>query len=103
MQRVTLIAALAALGFVASVNAANDSLERRVTQSDGWVAYNVPIIDAVDGPCCYNVRAGNATTKGCELDKRRWNVSNDSHDSPAARDNMLSVYVKVEHGRVERV
>ena len=103
MQRVTLIAALAALGFVANANAANDSLESRVTERDGWVAYNVPMIAGVDGPCCYNVRAGTATRKGCELDKRSWNVTNDSDDSPAARDGMLSVYLKIEHGRVERV
>ena len=45
MQRLTLIAALAALGFASSANAANDNLEGRVTAKDGWVAYRVPQID----------------------------------------------------------
>jgi len=103
MQRVTWIAVLAALGVVTNANAANDSLERRVTARDGWVAYSVPMVAGVDGPCCFNVRKGAATKKGCDLDKRNWNVTDDSEDSPATRDGMLSVYLKVEHGRVEHV
>jgi hypothetical protein len=103
MQRVTWIAAFAALGFMTNVTAASDSLESRVTARDGWVAYSVPMIAGVDGPCCYNVRGGTATTKGCELDKRNWNVTNDDDGSPVASQGMLSVYLKVERGRVERV
>jgi hypothetical protein len=103
MQRVTWIAALAALGFVANANAANDKLESLVTARDGWVAYDVPMIAGVDGPCCYNVRSGAATKKGCDLDKRNWNVSNNDGSPDIARDGMLAVYLKVERGRVERV
>jgi hypothetical protein len=103
MQPVTWIAALAALGFVTNATAANDTLESRVTARDGWVAYSVPMIAGVDGPCCYTVRSGTTTKKGCELDKRNWNVTNNSADSPVAGDGMLAVYMKVEHGRVERV
>ena len=103
MQRVTLIAALAALGFVTNANAAGDNLESLVTARDGWVAYDVPMIAGVNGPCCYNVRGGAATKTGCDLDKRNWSVSNDDGAPSASRDGMLAVYLKVEHGHVERV
>lgn len=101
MQRVTLIAALAALGFVANANAASDNLKSLVTASDGWVAYDVPMIAGVDGPCCYYVR-GEATKKGCDLDKRSSHISNDD-DPRLASDGALTVYLKVEHGLVQRV
>lgn len=103
MQRLTLIAALAALGFVAGTNAANDDLERRVTASDGWVAYHVPLVNGVDGPCCYLVRGGVTTMKGCDLDTRNWSFGVDHEDSAGALDRTLAVYLKVEHGRVARV
>jgi len=102
MQRSTLLAALAALGFGASANAANNDLESRVNASDGWVAYRVPLFAGVDGPCCYAVR-DKKTTQGCELDKRRLDVTFDQVDPAAAGDDSLAVYLKVEHGRVERI
>jgi hypothetical protein len=102
MQRLTLIAAIAALGFAASANAANDTLESRVTASDGWVAYRVPLIAGVDGPCCYSDR-GSSRRQGCDLDKRRWNTSNDDFDPASASDDQLAVYLKVEQGRVNRI
>jgi hypothetical protein len=103
MQRSTQIAGLAALAFVASADAANDDLESRVTASDGWVAYQVPMVAGVDGPCCYSFRGGAATRKGCDLDGRNWSF-NSGHDDPAiALDDELAVYLRVEQGRVERV
>lgn len=102
MQRVTLIAALAALGFVTNAAAADDSLERRVTQSDGWVAYDVPLVAGTEGPCCYTIR-GAHSNKGCELDKRNWNLGADNADPEIAHDDTLAVYVKVENGRIQRV
>ena len=102
MRRLIPIAALAALGFAASANAAGDSLESRVTASDGWVAYRVPMVADVDGLCCYSGREGAATKKGCDLDSRGWSFSD--HDDPAATlDDALVVYLRVDHGRVERV
>lgn len=104
MHRVTTIAALAALEFAANVNAANN-LESAVTSRDGWVAYSVPMVAGVDGPCCYMAHGGAATKKGCDLDERRWNVGGDDGDDdlPTASNGMLAVYVKVEHGHVKRV
>lgn len=102
MQCLPLIAALAALGFAASANAANDNLEGRVTEKDGWAAYRVPQIAGVDGPCCYSVR-GDDTRKGCDLDQRSWSFDVDQIDPAVAADGTLAVYLEVEHGRVERV
>jgi hypothetical protein len=101
-MRSMLIAALAALGCAASANAATDKLENRVTAQDGWVAYHVPLIPGVDGPCCYSVRGDN-TRKGCDLDKRGGNFTGDHDDRAGGLDDTLAVYLKVAQGRVERV
>ena len=103
MSRLIPIAALAALGFVASTNAVGDDLEGRVTATDGWVAYRVPMIAGVDPPCCYSVYDGTATQKGCDLDGRSWNFASDHDDPAVAPDGTLAMYFRVEHGRVERV
>lgn len=102
MERMKLIAALAALGFVAGANAAND-LENRVTTNDGWVAYRVPMMAGADGPCCYSVRDGAETKKGCDLDERRLSFNSDDADPSVAADGTLAVYLKVARGKVERV
>lgn len=103
MQHLTPIAALAALGFVASANAVSDDLESRVTASDGWVAYRVPMVAGVDPPCCYSVHDGTPTKKGCDLDGRGWSFGTDHNDPAVALDGTLSMYFRVEHGRVEGV
>jgi HEAT repeat protein len=103
MERLTLIAAFAALGWVASANAADNDLEKRVTASDGWVAYSVPMIASADGPCCHTVGKGAEAKKGCELDKRSWSLNNDRADPAVADNGTLAVYLKVERGRVARV
>jgi hypothetical protein len=97
------IAALAALGFAIGANAAGDNLEGRVSASDGWVAYRVPMVAGVDAPCCYSGPQGAATTKGCDLDRRGWSFGSDRDDPVAALDDTLVVYLRVGHGRVERV
>lgn len=102
MHRSILIAALAAVGFAASANAATDNLESRVTAKDGWTAYRVPLIDGADGPCCYSIR-GDDTKKGCDLDQRSWSVNVDQIDPAVAADGALAIYLKVNRGRVERI
>jgi HEAT repeat protein len=102
MQRSMLFAAAAALGFPANSIVANE-LENRVTASEGWVAYSVPMVAGVEGPCCYQVRGSTATRKGCDLDRPNWSFGNNLDDSADALDGELAVYLRVEHGRVERV
>jgi hypothetical protein len=103
ITRLMPIAALAALGFAARATAIGDNLDSRVTAGDGWVAYRVPMVAGVNEPCCYSVRQGAETEKGCDLDSRGWSFVSDSDDPVAARDGRLVVYLKVGHGRVERV
>jgi hypothetical protein len=61
------------------------------------------MVAGVDGPCCYVVHGDTAARKGCDLDGRSWSFGNDHDDSAAALDDTLAVYLRVEHGRVERV
>lgn len=103
MTRLMSITALAAFGFAANATAVGDNLDSRVTASDGWVAYHVPMVAGVNEPCCYSVRQGVATKKGCDLDGPGWNFASDPDDPVAALDGPLAVYLRVEQGRVERV
>jgi hypothetical protein len=103
MQRSMLIAALAAVGFAVAANAADDNLESDVTARDGWVAYRVPMIAGVDGPCCHSVRSDTGASKGCDLDKRGWSFSADHDHRAVGPDGTLAVFLKVENGRIERV
>jgi len=106
ITRLILIAALAALGFAARASTIGDNLDSRVTARDGWVAYRVPMVAGVDEPCCYTVHQGAATKKGCDLDRRGWSFASDPDDPDgpvAALVGRLVVYLRVEHGRVERV
>lgn len=103
MQRLMLTAALAALGFAASAHAAENALESRVIASDGWVAYHVPKVAGVEGPCCYVVRDGARAKKGCDLDGKSWQSDIDGDDPSPAFDDTLAIYLQVEHSRIARV
>ena len=103
IPRLIPIVALAALGFAARATEIGDKLDSHVTAGDGWVAYHVPMVAGVDGPCCYSVRQGAATKKGCDLDRRSWGSTSDFDDPVPALDDPLVVYLRVDHGRVERV
>jgi len=102
MRRTTPLAAVAALG-LASAHAAGDELESRVTASDGLVAYSVPMVEGVQGPCCYTIHGRSVTKKGCNLDGRGLTIVTDDDDRKAAHDETLNVYVRVEQGRISRV
>jgi hypothetical protein len=103
MKRSLPLAALAALGFVATTNAASNDLQARVTASDGWVAYRVPKVANGDGPCCFSIRGGDATRMGCSLDGNSWSFGTDRDGASNALDDTLAVYLRVKDGRVERV
>jgi hypothetical protein len=102
MRCLTPAAAVAALGF-ASAHAVGNELESRVTASDGVVAYSVPMVDGVEGPCCYAISGNAVTRKGCNLDGRGLSVVTDDEDRRAALDDTLTVYLRVEQGSIGRV
>ena len=102
MRRMISAAALAAVGFT-SPHAAGNELEGRVTQSDGLVAYSVPMIDGQQGPCCYGIHGRAVVQKGCNLDGRGMSVVTDDDDRKAAFDDTLTIYLRVERGHIGRV
>jgi hypothetical protein len=102
MRRTAPVAALAALGF-ASVHAAGNELESRVTASDGLVAYNVPMVEGVQAPCCYTIHGRAVMQKGCNLDRRGSSFGIVDDDRKAALDDTLTVYLRVEQGHIGRV
>jgi HEAT repeats/PBS lyase HEAT-like repeat len=102
MRCTTPVAALAALGF-ASAHAAGNDLESRITASDGLVAYNVPIVDGVQAPCCYTIHGSTVMQKGCNLDGRGSNLGIIEDNSKPALDDTLTVYLRVKQGHIARV
>ena len=90
-----------AFAFVAMSCASAASLEGQILASDGWVAWQVPMVAGVDAPCCFNVRRGRTTEVGCDLDGRDWNFGTDSRHPLS--DSTLSVHAHVVAHRVERV
>src|SRR5262245_47526610 len=92
---------LAALAYAAS--AASDELETRVTATDGWIAYHVPMVAGENPPCCYEMRGDVAFRKDCDLDGRSWSFGNSDDDPAGSLDDTLAVYLRVEHGRIESV
>jgi hypothetical protein len=95
-------AAVAALGF-ASAHAAGNELEKRVTESDGLVAYSVPMVEGVQGPCCFTIHGRAVMQKGCDLEGRNLSLITDDDDRKAAPDDTVTIYVRVEQGRIGRV
>jgi len=102
MRSSTLLAAVSTLGF-ANAHAAGNELESRVTASDGLVAYSVPMVEGVQAPCCFSIHGRTVTQKGCNLDGRDANITVDDGDRRAVLDDTLTVYLRVEQGRITRV
>lgn len=91
-----LVLACAAVSCAAAAN-----LEEQVLASDGWVAWQVPMVAGVDAPCCFSLRRGQPTEVGCDLDSRGWSFGTDSRHP--LRDGTLSVHVHVAAHRIDGV
>jgi HEAT repeat protein len=97
---IVLIAALHA----AAAPAAEPGLQARLAQQDGWVAYHVPMAADVGEPCCFSSWRGKSPkAAGCDLDGRNWSFGSDDEHRTAADDATLAMYVRIEHGKIERV
>jgi HEAT repeats len=96
---------LAAAGCAAPAVAARNDLEARVSATDGWVAYSVPMVADAGEPCCYSMYGGAAKREGCDLDGRTWNFGsgNDADRVTPGVGHVLSVYLRVDHGQIARV
>ena len=82
--------------------ASEASLSQRISQQDGWVAYQVPMAADAGELCCYEWHGKSPLRTGCDLDAKSWSVNrNDQHDLP--KDDALKIYMHVAQGRVEKV
>lgn len=100
-----------ALIWIATATTASEhELEKRIVQTDGWVAYQMPMTSEAGTPCCFAWRGDEPVRTGCDLDGREWNIGNKKqHEgsegsmSDSIKDDQLKVYVRVNHARIEKV
>ena len=99
-----MFAALFATALHAGSAFAADSLDARVKSSDGWVAWNVPMVAEAGTPCCFSNARGNHRneTFGCDLDDRNQGFSANDDPRPPGRD-VLTVYAHVVSSRVDDI
>ena len=91
-----------ALAVLAAADAsAATGLEEQVTRTDGWVAWQVPMIADAGAPCCFTWRRGAPAENGCDLDARDWSFGTDSRHP--LHDSTLAVYAHVAKGRIDRL
>lgn len=103
MDSMLKVVAALALSLAGTRPASAETLADRVQSADGWVSYRVPMAPDAGVPCCFDRREGKPAGRGCDLDGRDWNVSADAAPPAAAHDDLLAVYLHVEHGRVDRL
>ena len=82
---------------------AEPGLQARLGQQDGWVAYHVPMVADIGEPCCYSWHGKSPKSAGCDLDGRNWSFGTDDEHHGVRGDATLAMYVRMEHGNVERV
>jgi hypothetical protein len=97
----TAMMGLALAVFAAADASAAIGLQAQVTQADGWVAWQVPMIAGAGAPCCFTWRRGAPAENGCDLDARDWSFGTDSKHP--LHDSTLAVYAHVAKGRIDRL
>lgn len=101
MKRMLRVALIAAACHAAAALAA-ESLDTRVKQADGWVAWNVPMVADAGAPCCYTGNDHGAWSTGCDLDGRDHGFGTSDHPRPPS-DDTLTVYAHVAKAHVDDV
>ena len=101
--------ALAALGLLLGCNlavaaapaAAANATSLADAPRSGWAAYRVPVVTGRPAPCCDGYGAGKARGV-CDLDRDNgFSISSDDPASTAGDE--LTVYLRFEEGRIDRV
>jgi HEAT repeat protein len=80
--------------------AAAAGLADRVTQQDGWVAWQVPMVEGAGVPCCFDSHWHRGV---CDLESSNWSFGTSDEDPQPATAGDLGVYVHVAQGRIDRV
>lgn len=85
--------------FAASAAAGQSDLSRDILQKDGWTAYDVALMAGAGAPCCY----AHDMRRQCVLDGNNWITGTDDKDPHTKTDRVLTVYMHVDHGAVDKV
>ena len=96
------LAPLALLMLAGNAAAAEPELATRIAQQDGWVAWQVPKTADSGTACCFQMHGKHVLQSGCDLEGNNWGNSDDQR-SPQATDAALNVYMRVSHGKVDKV
>lgn len=103
MKRLVALAVAAAALVGMSAASGADSLASRVTQADGWVSWDVPMIAGAGDPCCWSGHGDHAEGRiGCDLDGRNHGFSTNDQPKPPTTGT-LTVYAHVAHAHVDDV
>jgi hypothetical protein len=97
-----LMGVVAAVAAHANPLAAAGELQAQVKQSDGWIAWHVPMVSGAGAPCCFTWKHESLIDSTCNLDGHDWNFGNDDKQ-PRREDSTLAVYLHVARGSVDRV
>lgn len=94
---------LFAMFLIATGAAATEpGLSTRITQQDGWAAYQVPMAADAGTPCCYEWHGKVVSHASCDLDGGSWGMSS-SDKANATVVDQLNVYMHATHGQIDKV
>ncbi len=102
MMRSLLVFAFASVLCGGSAKADDSALRQQLTSKNGWVAYQVPMIEGAGSPCCWSGNVdGDFHKTGCNLDSREGSTISDRSESGSPSE--LSVYWHVLDGKPDQV
>lgn len=102
MMRSLLYFAFAAVLCSGFVQADESAVRHKLFSEDGWVAYQIPMIEGAGSPCCWSGKVGGDFHKaGCNLDLREGSTLSDRSTSGSSSE--LSVYWHVLDGKPDQV
>lgn len=94
--------AVPATAFGVESTRAETTLEARVTQAEGWTAWNVPMVPDAGVPCCFSGNDHGHGHGGCDLDDHNHGFSTSDDPRPPIA-GALTVYAHVAHARIDDV
>src|SRR5262252_1708567 len=103
MKHVIRILSPVALALATAGAAASEAdLSKRVTQQDGWVGWQVPVVESAGMICCFDVRRHNGGAGNCDLDGHNVNIGLSDDDGPLPKADAMNVYVHIAHGQIDK-
>lgn len=103
MKTLTSIILAAMLATACACQAKDSALSERITQQDGWVAWQVPMAAGAGTPCCCDWHQHRGAASTCDLDGRSWNISTSDNDPGPSAAGDLAVYAHVSQAKIDKV